>query len=177
MKQKRVDDRLKKAVRKKRKKQTVVTGGGTNVSVQTTQNVTNITEANFLESLQDVSILYPAEGDGIFYDSVTGKWTNEQPTGGPGATALDDLTDVTITTPSDGDVLTYDSGEWVNAAPTGGALDLEQVLTEGNDGGALQIKNIADPTDPQDAATKAYVDNTLPAPNTGGYLFLYYNFY
>jgi hypothetical protein len=67
-----------------------------------------------------VAILYPAQGDGIFYDSVTGKWTNEQPTGGGGG-SLDDLTDVTITTPSDGDVLTYDSGtsEWVNAAPTG----------------------------------------------------------
>jgi hypothetical protein len=83
-------------------------------------------------------------------------------TGGGGG-SLDDLTDVTITTPSDGDVLTYDSGtsEWVNAAPTGGALDLEQVLTEGNDGGALQIKNIADPTDPQDAATKKYVDDFI----------------
>jgi molybdopterin-biosynthesis enzyme MoeA-like protein len=43
-------------------------------------------------------------------------------TGGGGGT-LDDLTDVTITTPSDGEVLTYDNvtGEWVNAAPTGGA--------------------------------------------------------
>jgi len=42
-------------------------------------------------------------------------------TGGGGGT-LDDLTDVTITTPSDGEVLTYDNGtgEWVNAAPTGG---------------------------------------------------------
>jgi hypothetical protein len=51
--------------------------------------------------------------------------------------------------------------------------DLEAVLTEGNDGGALQIKNIADPTDPQDAATKAYVDTRTANDN----LFLYYNFY
>jgi hypothetical protein len=43
----------------------------------------------------------------------------------------------------------------------GGSPDLESVLTEGNDGGALQIKNIADPTDPQDATTKAYVDAEL----------------
>jgi hypothetical protein len=42
---------------------------------------------------------------------------------------------------------------------------LEDILTNGNDGGALQIKNILDPTDPQDAATMAYVDAA-----TGGLL-------
>jgi uncharacterized protein (TIGR02145 family) len=36
--------------------------------------------------------------------------------------------------------------------------NLSQVLTQGNDGGTFQIKNIADPTDAQDAATKDYVD-------------------
>jgi len=36
--------------------------------------------------------------------------------------------------------------------------DLGDVLTNGNDGNGSQIKNIADPTDAQDAATKAYVD-------------------
>jgi len=44
----------------------------------------------------------------------------------------------------------------------GGAnQNLGQVLTQGNDGGTAQIKNIADPTDPQDAATQAYVLATV----------------
>ncbi|MCF8358942.1 MAG: hypothetical protein K9H26_09305 [Prolixibacteraceae bacterium] len=38
---------------------------------------------------------------------------------------------------------------------------LSDVLGESNDGNATQIKNIADPTDDQDAATKMYVDNLL----------------
>ena len=36
--------------------------------------------------------------------------------------------------------------------------DLGDILTNGNDGNGVQIKNIANPTDAQDAATKAYVD-------------------
>jgi len=43
------------------------------------------------------------------------------------------------------------------------AQDLEDVLTEGNNGGGSQIKNIADPTDDQDAVTKAYYEANIPA--------------
>jgi uncharacterized protein (TIGR02145 family) len=35
---------------------------------------------------------------------------------------------------------------------------LSDVMTQDNDAGGLQLKNMADPTDAQDAATKAYVD-------------------
>ncbi len=37
--------------------------------------------------------------------------------------------------------------------------NLTEVLTKGNDGGALQIKNLADPTVAQDAMTKSYFDS------------------
>ena len=40
-------------------------------------------------------------------------------------------------------------------------LSLSQVLNEGNDAGAVQIKNLADPTDAQDAVNKDYVDALL----------------
>jgi hypothetical protein len=46
-------------------------------------------------------------------------------------------------------------------AESGGNQNLNQVLTQGNDGNGAQIKNIADPTIAQDAATKSYVDATV----------------
>ena len=57
-----------------------------------------------------------------------------------------------------GQVLTTD-GEGIVSwqTPVETAQNLSTVLTEGNDGDAKQIKNIADPTDPQDAVTKSYV--------------------
>jgi len=45
-----------------------------------------------------------------------------------------------------------------DADPNNEIQNLSAVLSVNNDGGASQIKNIADPTDNQDAATKAYVD-------------------
>jgi hypothetical protein len=45
----------------------------------------------------------------------------------------------------------------------GGSQNLAQVLTVGNDAGALQAKNLADGTDPQDAATVAQIGGSQPA--------------
>lgn len=47
------------------------------------------------------------------------------------------------------------------AASDGGTQNLASVLADGNDGGGKQIKNIADPTASQDAATKIYVDDLV----------------
>ncbi|HEA20694.1 hypothetical protein LCGC14_0822730 [marine sediment metagenome] len=53
--------------------------------------------------------------------------------------------------------------EWIDLpAGAGGAnQNLGQVLALGNDGGAALIKNILNPVDDQDAATKAYVDGAV----------------
>jgi len=48
-----------------------------------------------------------------------------------------------------------------SVAPT-----LDDVLVSGNDGDGQLIKNIGDPVDDQDAATKKYVDDNLPVLGT-----------
>jgi hypothetical protein len=58
----------------------------------------------------------------------------------------------------------------------GGTQDLEDVLTEGNDAGGLQMKNVGPPTDPLDASTKAYVDAAQNVANSAAKLYLYNNY-
>lgn len=49
----------------------------------------------------------------------------------------------------------------------GGSQNLDDVLTVGNDAGAVQIKNIADATDPQDATSLAQVTAAITAQLEG----------
>lgn len=63
-----------------------------------------------------------------------------------------------------GEVFRREGGVWVSKgflAGTGGGSTLADVLAAGNDGNGLPILNIQNPTTPQGAATKNYVDQNL----------------
>src|ERR1035437_1353031 len=51
---------------------------------------------------------------------------------------------------------------WIATSGSGAIPNIGQVLTAGDDAGAKPITNLTDPTNPQDAATKAYVDGATP---------------
>jgi hypothetical protein len=58
---------------------------------------------------------------------------------------------------------------WVNITSIiGGSQNLEDVLLTGNDGGGIEVENIANPTSAQSAATKDYVDTAVASANPVG---------
>ena len=105
-----------------------------------------------LDNLSDVTIVTPALGEVLIYNTVTSQWENTalpkelpDPTGhageflttdgstfswAPAASTLGALTDVTITTPVDGNILTYDTGVWINVPVS--VPSLEEVRTVDN---------------------------------------------
>lgn len=68
-----------------------------------------------LDTLTDVTITAPTDGQVLTYDANSAEWINGSSSG---ASSLNSLTDVNITTVSDGQALRYDSnsGKWINEA-------------------------------------------------------------
>lgn len=75
----------------------------------TTYNIPS--SASSLASLTDTIINSPSNGQTLVFNSVSGKWENQN-----GANSLDGLTDTFIYSPLDGQLLVYDAthGDWRN---------------------------------------------------------------
>ncbi|MBQ4916317.1 hypothetical protein J8L85_17845, partial [Maribacter sp. MMG018] len=92
--------------------------------------------------------------------------TNELTTSGSGVPAgapANDNPGVTYLDTSTNELYVYDGTNWNMVTDN---QNLSEVLADGNDGGGLAITNIANPSNAQDAATKAYVDGEIAAATT-----------
>ncbi|MGB5609649.1 hypothetical protein, partial [Eudoraea sp.] len=113
---------------------------------------------------------------------VTGIGTTASPyvlTGGGSVEEADGITITGIGTNLDpfkiepganGQFLNTDTGGnviWADLPPSAVNQNLTEVLALGNNAGALQIENLLDPDDNQDAATKKYVDDNIVAAGGG----------
>ena len=93
-----------------------------NSNTETTTKVNNISANAFgnivvpIESLSDVNIISPTNGQQMTYNSTTAKWTNTTPASM--ITALSALTDCSITDPVTNNFLQYNGSEWVSQSVT-----------------------------------------------------------
>ena len=94
-----------------------------------------------LDSLTNVDIQNPTDGQALVYDSDTEKWVNSDDA--TGVTSLDALTDTDIQNPASGQVLMYNGTEWKNSA------EKEIAISQ---------------NPPSDAATKLWIDETQQTP-------------
>ena len=67
-----------------------------------------------LDSLTDVDLQNPSDGQVLAYDAENEKWVNASEA--QGITSLEALTDTDITNPASGQVIMYDGTDWVNSA-------------------------------------------------------------
>ena len=94
-----------------------------------------------LDSLTNVDIQNPADGQALVYDSASEKWINSDEA--IGVTSLDALTDTDIQNPASGQVLMYNGTDWENS----------------------EEKEIAiSQLPPSDPATKLWIDETQQTP-------------
>ena len=94
-----------------------------------------------LDSLTNVDIQNPTDGQALVYDSETEKWINSDDA--TGVTSLDALTDTDIQNPASGQVLMYNGTEWENSA------EKEVAISQ---------------NPPSDPATKIWIDETQQTP-------------
>ncbi len=103
-------------------------------------------------------------------------WTAPPNSGGGGGVVVPTATDITVAATALNYVPTADNVEGhlqgidiALASGDGGGSNqnLGQVLTQGNDGGSVLIRNILNPVDGQDAATKSYVDAAISSGGGG----------
>ena len=94
-----------------------------------------------LDSLTNVDIQNPTDGQALVYDSAEQKWVNSDDA--IGVTSLDALTDTDINNPASGQVLMYNGTEWENSA------EKEIAISQ---------------NPPSDPATKMWIDETQQTP-------------
>ena len=94
-----------------------------------------------LDSLTNVDIQNPSDGQALVYDSTSEKWVNSDEA--IGVTSLDALTDTDIQNPASGQVLMYNGTEWENSA------EKEVAISQ---------------NPPYDPATKIWIDESQQTP-------------
>ncbi len=80
----------------------------------TSNNILELTTRN-LNSLDNVSVASPSDGQVLKYNSTSSVWEAQEDTA---KTNLTSLTDVSVTTPAVDQVLQYNGTSWVNTALT-----------------------------------------------------------